>query len=259
MWGASELTNWEGAPVRVPAPVDALLVGLVLQRLWNDHGYLKPHDAIDFRLLIARVSRDELRDRARALRCTRTLAHFLDRCDPERGRLRLVPTRSDRIRLGLVAWREWSLVRRRMRFHRAPGVLVDVLGVLPEILAARRQLRAERDLRRLLDRATPNVPAMRSSLERRFRTVRAMRWATRLFRLNPKGDCALRSVAIYTALARQGWPVTFVSGVRRGERGVEGHAWVECDGRELPELREPTVRLAYRETFRWPPSSAEGG
>lgn len=259
VWERAESIDWEGTTLRVPMLVDALLVGLVLQRLWSEGGYLKPHDAIDFRLLEERVGGEELRRRARELRCTRTLSHFLEICDPALGRLELLPNWSDRVHLASVVRRERGLLGGRfaMRLLRAPRLMVDIVGVLPEVAEARRRIRMEKNLLRLLERSTPQRPTMRTPLPRRYRTVRAIRWATRLLRLNRSGDCVLRSFAIYSALARQGWPVAFVSGVRRVGTRVEGHAWVECDGRVLPELYEPSVRFWYREMFRWPTKTAD--
>jgi hypothetical protein len=135
---------------------------------------------------------------------------------------------------------------------------VHVLRVLPCVLAVRRSLRRTTDLRRLFQ-GFATAPGPPSTLQRRQHTVRGIRWATRLLRLNPGGDCVLRSAAIYAALARQGWPVSFVSGVAREDGRVEGHAWVEHEGSVLPELGEPGVRRLYHETFRWPPAPEEGG
>jgi hypothetical protein len=83
-------------------------------------------------------------------------------------------------------------------------------------------------------------------------TVRAVQHATRLFPTNSEGDCLVRSLAIYAALREQGWPVCFVSGVRRGVGGVQGHAWVELDGRVLAELGEPRNRELYQVNFAYP-------
>ena len=260
VWERSERFEWEGTTVRVPHDVDAFVVGLVVQRLWSEAGYLKPHDPIDARLLSARVSREAVVRRARELRCERTLRHFFERCDPDRGRLDLVPSRAARMRREWILRRErglftgrWIWVRRLLL---APGLALDVARVLPDIVATRRRLQAEPDLRRLFEEATPPVAPVRSSPRRRLRTVRAIRWATRFLRLNPGGDCVLRSLAIYRALRREGWPVVFVSGVRREGGRIDGHAWVEFDGRVLPELGEPAVDHYYNETFRWPMKSS---
>jgi len=86
--------------------------------------------------------------------------------------------------------------------------------------------------------------------------VRSIYWATRLLPSGSAGGrCLQQALAIYTALRRQGWDVTFVSGVRRDAAGLQGHAWVEENGQGLPELagREPVSE--YVPSFRYPPTS----
>jgi len=55
-------------------------------------------------------------------------------------------------------------------------------------------------------------------------------------------------------LRQQGWPVTFITGVRRADGSISGHAWIEYEGRVLPELREPVHQYALM--FRYPDQSA---
>lgn len=260
VWVRSHRVEWAGTIVRVPAPVDAFLVGLVLQRMWSDRGYLKPHDALDSRLLQPHIEPGALDARARELGCERTLAYFLERCDPDRGILEPIPSAEGRTRLARIVRRErgplageWTWMRRIVR---APQFLFDLARVLPGLVEARHRLRNESNLRRLFEQATPALPRERSSERHRARTVWAIRSATRLLRLNPNGDCVLRSFAIYRALRHEGWPVSFVSGVRRAGGLVDGHAWVEYQGQVLPELGEPMNPLLYRESFRWPPANA---
>ncbi|HET7187307.1 MAG TPA: nucleotidyltransferase family protein, partial [Gemmatimonadaceae bacterium] len=81
------------APVFVPDAVDALLVGLVLERTWGDRWMTKAHDPIDWMLLRDRdgVTREALMERAGELGCPRTLASFLARFDPDTGLPALAP------------------------------------------------------------------------------------------------------------------------------------------------------------------------
>jgi len=260
VWERSVEREWEGIRVREPDPVDALLVALILQRCWGgDRWGLKPCDILDFRYLVERrgVTREALWARARELRCTRTLASFLERCDPEVGRFDLrVPRGAARWRLDLRAIPERGpigLDRAIGRLLRAPGSALDLLRAIPVTMAAALRLRRERDIRRLLDSLEPaDPPAEPSSERRRFRTVRGIRWAARLLPTLGSGTCLVRSIALYIALRRQGWPVVFVSGVRRETDGVKGHAWVELDGRVLPELIEPANSRLYQVMIRHP-------
>ena len=264
VWANSVEREWEGVRIRELASVDALLVGLILQRCWGgDRWRLKPCDVLDFRLLAERrgVTPEALHARARELGCTRTLARFLERCNPREGRLDLRPPgRASIWRLGLGAWRErrpYDIDLAAARLRVAPRALLDLIRELPRTLAAIARLRLERDVRRLLDAVTPTrVPTRRATEARRFRTVRGIRLATRLLPTFGSGKCLVRSVATYAALRRQGWPVEFVSGVRRDGGDVRGHAWLELGGRPLPELGEPANRTNYRIVLRYPPASA---
>jgi hypothetical protein len=58
-------------------------------------------------------------------------------------------------------------------------------------------------------------------------------------------------LATYVALRDRGWPVEFVSGIRRDGKAAVGHAWVELDGAVLLEL-DPTVCARFDENFRYP-------
>jgi hypothetical protein len=91
-WLASQWVDLEDASVRQLQPLDAILVGLVLNRCWSPEDWeLRPHDYLDFRLIVEKfgVERQALLARARELECPRTLRVFLQRCDPYQRRLRL--------------------------------------------------------------------------------------------------------------------------------------------------------------------------
>jgi hypothetical protein len=257
-WSASRERAWESGRIREMAPVDALLVGLVLQRCWGDRWRLKPHDPIDFRLLSRDVPRAMLVARARELGASGALAHFLERCDPDAGRLHLgAPDRPTRL-----AWDLGALTERGATgvTEVAAKALMDAprwgraaLRILPRLAKARRTVAAQPDLTELLRSLTPAAGSAPGDSRRRYFAVRAAVHLSRLLPANPRGDCLVRSLAVYAELRRQGWPVRFVSGVRRGPGGVVGHAWVEMDGEVIPELCEPANRRTYHVNFVYPP------
>ncbi len=75
-----------------PAPVDALLVGLILNRLWvPEQWVIKAQDLLDFRALVERagVTEAQLWARARQFGCTQTVRQFLRRCDGFTNRIDL--------------------------------------------------------------------------------------------------------------------------------------------------------------------------
>ena len=61
--------------------------------------------------------------------------------------------------------------------------------------------------------------------------------------------CLYRSLARYALLRRAGHPVRFVMALERGSSKIEGHAWVELDGKPLGEEIEEKLAV----TFSYPP------
>lgn len=248
VWADAVRRTWRGVGVRLPRPVDALLI-LALQRCWGDRWRLKSHDPLDMRLLAAGDPewRVRLASRARELGAARTVAIFLEQCDPERGRLEL--NRSSR---WIVVRRTAAIVRERPlllagrwvhRMRRAPGCALDVARTMKWVLRARRAVARGGAISGIVNALSPSAPAPgRTSPTRRRRTARGIRWSTRLLRPLRDDTCLVRSLALYAALRHQGWPVEFVSGVRRAPAGVIGHAWVELDGRLLSDLQDPIAR-----------------
>ncbi len=263
VWSRSRVREWEGVPIREMDPVDGLLVGLVLQRCWGgEHWHLKPQDWVDFRVLSERsgTTREQLWDRAREVGATRTLGFFLERCDPEAGVFDLSPPPAAALRRwDRAAFPERGPLGRSQRalglLYSLPGTSFAVLAALRSVREARRALGRGPGIHELLRSLTPpTLPRDRGTVKRRWSTVHGIRWAVHLLPgRNPRGDCLVRSLAIYTALRRQGWPVTFVSGVRRDADGVVGHAWVEMEGRVLRELGEPRNRQHYVVNLEYPP------
>ena len=253
--------SWRDTVVRVPHPVDALLI-LVLQRGWGSERWrLKPQDVLDVRMLIERagVTLEAARARARELGCARTLELFLERCDPTTGRVALSPpSRRDAMRRDAVTLVERRAISRAheltlIRLAHAPAMLLDAALTLPLLWRVRRAHRTHTDLRQLLASLTPpSAPLTPRSRPPRTRVARGIRWASRLLRVGDGGPCVVRSLALYVALRRLGWPAVFVSGVRREGAGVVGHAWVELDGRVLPELGEPFNREWFQVGFQYP-------
>ncbi len=262
VWASSELREWEGTAVRVPNPMDAIVVNLALERAVADAARgLKPQDAIDFAWLMERgvVTREDLRRRARDLGCSRTLSLFFRQCEPA-----LSPAGPRSLsRLASLRWRvtgAWeggfvNVPLPLLRVARAPALAWDIAKALPLLLRVRRALRRQRDVRAVLASLTPDtVPSARSTVRARWRTVRAIHWAFRLLPIGPaEGRCLPRALAIYAALTQQGWTVEFVSGVRRDTAGLHGHAWVEEDGVLLRELRGWERLPEFEANFRYPP------
>ena len=258
VWEHAWTRWWNGIDIREPSPVDMLLVGLVLQRCWSPEEWqLKPHDIVDFRCITSLgVTRDDLWQRAKALRCERTLAAFLERCDPDANRLELTRlSPSQRRRLHWAAFRERGLLgtaeSRVARACRAPFSLALALKSVPVVLRVRRALRRDANLRTMLGKLCATQPKPVSSMPREL-VVAGVRWATRLVGTGPFGACLVRALATFVALRQHGWNVEFVSGVRRDGSAIVGHAWVEYAGAPLLEMDQLENCARFEQNFRYP-------
>lgn len=250
-------------PVRVLSSTDALLV-MYLNRAWGDLWGRKPHDYLDAHFLIARhgVTKKGLEARARDLRVGRVLALAMESCDPWQRRLQL--GRAARARVwgwGLRAFPSWGafaveLVGVRVRLLPLAVRLVrEAWGRLRDADAA---LRQHLNLNTALESLTPqNVaagdPQRLSALT--LHMVIGLRWALRLQRRGSR-SCVPRSLALYRALRLRGYAVSFVSGVERsnqaGSGTLQGHAWVEWQGRPLSGTGDETAPARFKVLFRYP-------
>ena len=262
LWASSTIRWWDDVNLREPAPVDMLLVGLILQRAWgSEHWQPKPLDAADFRAITKRygVTRDALRARARELRCERTLAAFLERCDPEAGRLDLAPVPpAMRRRLNRRVFVERGPLGATERFLARAGGAAFLLSLgarfVPLVLRVRSVLRRHADLRTLMAAVAVDADAHARGSRRlpRHYIVTGVDWAVRLVGTGRFGGCLVRALAAYAAFRQQGDRVDFVSGVRRDGPRIVGHAWLEREGSPLMEAERDDAPAPFEESFRFP-------
>jgi hypothetical protein len=265
-WASSRSRLWDDVEIRELCPLDMLLIGVVLPRCWGaERWQVKPHDIIDFKYVSSRycVTRAALWNRARELRCERTFGIFLERCDPAESRLDLAaPHPITRRRFDRLAFLERGLLgnaeRNVARAIVAPHAVPVGLSFVALVLRVRQALRQRRDMRSLLASlaGTAADDGKRVQMSREL-VIAGVLWALRLVGAGPAGLCLVRALAVFVALRQHGYPVEFVSGVRRGSGIVIGHAWVEVDGGTLLELGPQDVRSIYRENFRFPPRPTE--
>lgn len=66
-------------------------------------------------------------------------------------------------------------------------------------------------------------------------------WAVRAASARiPRATCLTQALAVRLMLQRRGLPALLRIGVARSaEKGVEGHAWIECQGRIIIGQSEP--------------------
>ena len=129
-------------------------------------------------------------------------------------------------------------------------VIPLALRALPYVVWARVALRRTIDLNRLL--AEHDIqPCARGSEQPSVESLR--RGVDAVLRvMGPRRDaCVPRSLALFALLSRYGYPAAFVSGVRMGESGLVGHAWVLVG--DVP-LEPPAARMllaTFREQLRF--------
>jgi hypothetical protein len=119
----------------------------------------------------------------------------------------------------------------------------------PWVIAARWRLRRTTDLRVLLDQHDLAPRRARSPI-----AVESLRRGTdaALRLVGPKTDhCVPRGLALFAQLTRHGYGATFVSGVRRTDGSLEGHAWVLVDGEPVEAQGSPDPASIYAEQFRY--------
>lgn len=242
-WAATHTVAWEGVKLQTLAPADSILMGLVLARSWSagDNWTLHESDYQDFQQLSKHLSLEDVRARARALHCSRTLELFLARCNPWENRfdtskpstlqrqlwhLKVVPERGH---LGAE--------RALMSLARLPGTAFDTLRFLPQVTALRTRDLAEPETALAIPNGTRPAALSQKVKER---IVRGVKWSAGL--LWPWGDaCALRSVALFNALSRAGFPVRFhmgkdASGKRHARISIRDTSLRDLEGTQTCDL-----------------------
>ena len=208
----AESVTWDGARLRCPRAVDAVVFGLALNRCWGSDAWrVKARDYLDLATLADRfgITRDAILERAHELGVRRTVETYLERCDPFRTRLllraptwwevrswnlRVTPERGpydvqhaamaliEGVRAGLALARSWRDVRDARRLVEYPSAIAD--------WTARRPLRPN-----------PDDPVD----SRRWREMRrAVHRLQRLFRVPTDQRPAVAALAAYAWLRRRG-------------------------------------------------------
>lgn len=78
--------------------------------------------------------------------------------------------------------------------------------------------------------------------ERPYLLASTVQWVDRVVDLRPFrywGHCLRRSLTLYYAATRMGYPVRIAVGVRREGAGLSGHGWLELDGLPFLERGDP--------------------
>ena len=239
VWRASQTRTWEGAELRVPQPVDSVLVGLVVNRCWSsDDWHLRAHDFLDFEMLRRYgVTLAALQARARDLGCARTLRLFLERCNPFIPHLDLSPPSSwDKQRWNLLVAAERGhryLKKGMMSAAGLPSELLEPLRELPNVLRVLALLRRHdlESVARMLERP---VAAPRTLSYREWRSLkRGVHRSLRLLGVNPATQRLATVLALFAALRARACPATLHFAGPASAVAGEPSCWLELDGQVL--------------------------
>jgi hypothetical protein len=256
VWSASRRRAWQGSEIHEADATDAFLI-LVLQRAWGDSWHLKPADMIDLRELIQTygVTWKDVVTRAAELHCGNTVDLFLQRCDPWHQTLDMRRCTDQEVRrYDRLVFGERPFLQSEIRsLRQLPRLALDLANaphLLPGIARVARELRNPRPLLELLQSLAAETTTT-SSERKRDQTVRRLRHLFKVMSSFGEISCLFRALVIFHELHQQGWPVRFVTGVRRGNNGIQAHAWTELDGSSMPELAIG-VRHDYMVMFEYP-------
>ena len=209
VWQRAQKRNWEGADIYTPDLADALLAGLVMNRCWSaDDWQLKAQDYLDFKVLIDQgLSQAELLNRAKTLYCSKTLALFLQRCNPFRQQLHLaLPTSRQRWFWEMHIAFERGMPRLERRLSFASYLLIDSLWAVPSFLLALCFLLAPWQLQSFMNLcAFKDKPLYDWQVLRLQRSVRVYLYLTGLYWLKPE---PFKQLMTFVSLRRMGQPVT---------------------------------------------------
>ncbi len=260
MWESAREHTWENCKVMLPSVEDCALVGIVLARSWaiDDDIGIKPNDPTDLSTLSQKwgLTRESFMARANKFGLENVTQAYLERCDPWKQQLTLGAVPKECILKWRAAfpkdWRsDWNNSYRE-RLFRVPTAGIEMLQQIPNLLRVKALMRQETNLRTIMER---NEPKQRlhpdSSMGRISRVIRGLSWALRF--LGPRIDaCVPRSLCLYHALKAEGHRVEFVSGIKRINNQLKGHAWVELNGFPLEAFGDIQASLMFKENFRYP-------
>lgn len=259
-WQRARIEDWEGTQIRRAHPLDAAVLNLAVGRQWgNDKGFFKPADYLDLEQLMHnhQLSEQDLSAHAASIGVTATWEATQQYCRPSQKHFVLDPLKTQA--LFKQALRRQGLSAKRAKLRRIivaiPRLLPYALRTLPDVLAAWKAFRSGGDPRKHLQRWECKQRTKELAWRDTLLLISAIRhWSHFLYpRQRKRGVCVPRAYATYRALARCGYPTSFVSGVGRQVGQITGHAWLEeLDGRTLTLYGEPDNRKRYKALFVYP-------
>jgi hypothetical protein len=230
-WTNSRQITWEGTRIRLLSAEDAFLFGLVISRCWGTDGWrLKSHDLLDGLVLIKQgLTLERINEKAKMLKVSRTLNAFLKLCNPFIPYLDMKhPSVLSYVKLELntvIEHLPLMISLAVLRAFRAVGAGLAFPAMLLLCIEVGRTLNQYPDLHQVFEA----LEYRRSRISLGTRHISLIWWLARRFK---QTSSLIWPVMVYIALHRQGKQAVF----KLGERDGLQRAWVEVDGKPLPEF-----------------------
>jgi hypothetical protein len=243
-----------GQPMWIPEAVDHVIVFLINRR-WGDRWLRKASDYTDLLALKEHngVTRENVLTRAKELGCEKNITLTLKTCDPWLQKLDLQqPSRWQQLHWDLECASElgsYEIDYYWDRLKNAPSRISYFLQSVGLLLEATKARDRSSDLNALVAKfdAQPQAEARSGKL---VKWCIGVLWASRILRLQ-KNPCVPKSLALLKMVSRDGFAASFVSGVRKVNGKLEGHAWVEVDGLPLEIIGDMNSPNIFKENFRY--------
>jgi hypothetical protein len=243
-----------GQAMWIPQPVDHVIAFLINRR-WGDRWKRKASDYTDLLVLKEHsgVTRAAVLTRAAELSCLQNILLTLETCDPWLKKLDVQqPSRLRQIRWDIQCASELGSYEFDYYFDRiknAPSRISYLGHSLSVLLRATKARDTISDLNVLVSQF--DVPSnSKAQFGKLIKWCVGVKLASRILRLQ-KNPCVPKSLALLKMLSQDGFAASFVSGVRKVNGKLEGHAWVEVDGLPLEIMGDMQSPSIFKENFRY--------
>jgi Uncharacterised nucleotidyltransferase/Transglutaminase-like superfamily len=256
-WASATQQHWEGANIWLLSPLDGFILNL-LNRARGDHWSRRASDLLDAKALVQQgnFSLEQIKSRASELHVRNSIQAALSTCNPWKNYIYSVkPGNLQRIILDFKTAQEIGLfdIEQSLFFlSRAINAVTGLPIMLPIIFRVQQALRHQLDLYQIFQSLEKHyLPNSNANEVELVRLKRSAHLALYLFGRH-RDTCVPRSMALYLALRQRNFPVQFVSGIRRENGKLTGHAWLEYKGRPLENLGDQNAPEIFKENFRYP-------
>jgi Uncharacterised nucleotidyltransferase/Transglutaminase-like superfamily len=258
-WETAIQQPWEGTTIWLPNPMDGLILNL-LNRARGDHWKRRISDLPDAQTIItyAQITQEQFVVRADELNVKNTIIAALETCNPWKNHVDIaIPTIWHKLGLYFRTASEigiYALEQLQFKIWRPINSIIGLVKIFPIFLSVKHELKHQKDLYQIFQKLEHRfLPKKKTSNPEILCLTRGVRLALLLF--GPRQDgCVPRSMALYLVLRKCNVVTEFVSGIQRLEGKLQGHAWLEWQGRPIEGLGDHNAPDLFKENFRYPNS-----